>query len=60
MLEDRARAHGIPLETVKPYLDAFKCGAPPHGGAGVGLERVVSTHAPELCPACLLAWWHRL
>ena len=23
------------------YVDSFKCGALPHGGGGVGLERVV-------------------
>jgi nondiscriminating aspartyl-tRNA synthetase len=28
-------------ETLKDYINAFKLGAPPHGGAGIGLERVV-------------------
>lgn len=31
----------MPLETIQSYIDSFKFGAPPHGGAGVGLERVV-------------------
>lgn len=28
-------------ETLKDYLNAFKLGAPPHGGCGIGLERIV-------------------
>ena len=31
---------GIKPETLKNYLDAFKLGAPPHGGCGIGLERI--------------------
>ena len=33
--------HGIPIESIQSYIDAFKYGASPHGGAGVGLERVI-------------------
>ena len=40
-LEERAKAHGIPPDTIRPYIDSFKLGAPPHGGCGVGMERVV-------------------
>jgi nondiscriminating aspartyl-tRNA synthetase len=32
---------GINPETLKDYLNAFKLGAPPHGGCGIGLERIV-------------------
>jgi len=28
-------------KTLEDYLNAFKLGAPPHGGCGIGLERVV-------------------
>jgi hypothetical protein len=38
---ERARACDIPLETIQSYIDSFKFGAFPHGGFGVGLERVV-------------------
>ena len=35
------KAHEIPLESIQSYLNCFKYGAPPHGGLGVGMERVV-------------------
>lgn len=41
LLQKRAKEHGIPLETIQSYLDAFKHGALPHGGGGIGMERVV-------------------
>ncbi|XP_077993597.1 aspartate--tRNA ligase, cytoplasmic-like [Glandiceps talaboti] len=39
-LTERATVHGISLDTIKPYIDSFRFGAPPHGGGGIGLERV--------------------
>ena len=41
MLAERAKVKGIDPATIKEYIDAFKYGAKPHGGFGVGLERVV-------------------
>lgn len=40
-LEERANVHGVDLKTIQPYLDAFKYGAPPHAGGGIGMERVL-------------------
>ncbi|XP_058724937.1 aspartate--tRNA ligase 2, cytoplasmic-like [Vicia villosa] len=40
-LEQRAQACGIEVKTISSYIDSFRYGAPPHGGFGVGLERVV-------------------
>jgi len=40
-LAKRAAECGIEVSTLKDYIEAFKYGAYPHGGVGVGLERVV-------------------
>ncbi|KAG8382156.1 hypothetical protein BUALT_Bualt05G0047300 [Buddleja alternifolia] len=40
-LEERAQECGIDVETISTYIDSFRYGTPPHGGFGVGLERVV-------------------
>jgi len=41
MLIKRAESKEVPPASIKDYVDAFRYGAPPHGGGGVGLERVV-------------------
>ena len=41
LLEERAKAWGIDVSTISSYLDAFRNGAVPHGGGGIGMERVV-------------------
>ncbi|KAL8167413.1 hypothetical protein V2J09_008912 [Rumex salicifolius] len=41
LLTTRAEACGIDVKTISSYVDSFRYGAPPHGGFGVGLERVV-------------------
>jgi len=41
LLAKKATEKGIPLSTIQSYLDSFKHGAMPHGGGGIGLERVI-------------------
>jgi aspartyl-tRNA synthetase len=41
LLEERAKAWGIDLVTIEDYVNSFRNGALPHGGGGIGLERVV-------------------
>lgn len=41
MLTAAITAKGVPLAPLKDYVAAFRHGCPPHGGAGIGLERVV-------------------
>jgi len=40
-IAERAKHHNIDLEHIKSYIDSFRFGAPPHGGGGIGLERVL-------------------
>lgn len=41
LLTQRALDCGVPPDSIAAYIDAFRYGAYPHAGAGVGLERVV-------------------
>ncbi|KAI0766828.1 aspartyl-tRNA synthetase cytoplasmic [Trametes elegans] len=41
LLEERMKEDGIDPDVMKEYVDGFRWGCPPHGGGGVGLERVV-------------------
>ena len=40
MLTDKITARGMTEEGMEQYLDTFKHGMPPHGGLGIGLERL--------------------
>lgn len=41
MLEENMRKWGINPDDMEEYLEGFRWGAPPHAGAGVGLERLL-------------------
>ncbi|KAI9372001.1 hypothetical protein BJX61DRAFT_476298 [Aspergillus egyptiacus] len=41
MLEENMRRVGINPDTMEEYMEGFRWGAPPHAGAGIGLERLV-------------------
>jgi len=54
---ERANACGVDVESIKAYVDSFRVGAPPHGGCGVGLERVVSGVCVCVCVCvCACVW----
>ncbi|KAI1641143.1 hypothetical protein F4809DRAFT_213219 [Biscogniauxia mediterranea] len=41
ILADRMKKSGVDPDTMEEYMQAFKWGAPPHAGCGIGLERVI-------------------
>eukprot|EP00904_Undaria_pinnatifida_P002120 jgi/Undpi1/11909/HiC_scaffold_4.g01608.m1 len=41
MLLEILKEKGVPPEPLTDYVNAFRHGCPPHGGGGVGLERIV-------------------
>jgi len=41
LLTQRAIEKGVDPASVQPYIDAFKYGAAPHAGGGIGLERIL-------------------
>ncbi|HEV2758524.1 MAG TPA: aspartate--tRNA(Asn) ligase [Acidimicrobiales bacterium] len=41
-LSDQADANPARAEVIRPYLDFFRHGCPPHGGFGLGLTRVLT------------------
>ncbi|KAL4884378.1 hypothetical protein BJY04DRAFT_7512 [Aspergillus karnatakaensis] len=41
MLEENMRRVGINPDTMEEYMEGFRWGAPPHAGAGIGLERML-------------------
>ena len=41
LLVEKMQEKGIDSASMSFYVDAFKMGCPPHGGGGIGLERVV-------------------
>ena len=41
VLKKQASEHGVDLDAMGFYADLFKYGAPPHGGVGFGLDRLI-------------------
>ncbi|KAJ7103478.1 hypothetical protein B0H15DRAFT_919244 [Mycena belliarum] len=41
LLAEKMRSKGVDPDSMKGYIDAFRMGCAPHGGGGIGLERVL-------------------
>jgi aspartyl/asparaginyl-tRNA synthetase len=41
LLSEKMRSKGVDPESMKGYVDGFRMGCAPHGGGGIGLERVL-------------------
>jgi len=41
LLTEKMRSKGVDPNSMKGYVDAFRMGCAPHGGGGIGLERVL-------------------
>lgn len=41
MLIEKMKEKGVDPESMKGYVDGFRMGCAPHGGGGIGLERVL-------------------
>ncbi len=41
VLKSQAQEKGLSLDSIKDYLEFFKYGCPPHGGAGIGPARII-------------------
>ena len=51
-------SYQVPLSSIQSYIDAFKHGALPHAGGGIGLERVVMLYlgeTPTYLACCLIS-----
>ena len=46
-LKDKIEARGMTEEGMEQYLNTFKHGMPPHGGLGIGLERLTMKRVGE-------------
>ena len=47
MLKEKLAARGMTEEGMEAYMMAFRHGMPPHGGLGIGLERLTMKLAGE-------------
>lgn len=41
LLAEQMRGKGVDPASMQGYIDAFRMGCAPHGGGGIGLERVL-------------------